>query len=125
MIVTDEGTIAPSLVLPLRVENPPPPITPVPVLLVVALVRTASAAAMVVANLLLDPALQAVKADPAVLGVPTVLDLDRLPPDQAALFAETIASPYLLTDYGTLVDELDADRVESIEQRWIDEIRSP
>lgn len=93
----------------------------------VAMPRTAPnpAAAMVVANLLLDPTLQAVKADPAVLGVPTVLDLDRLPPDQAALFSETVDSPYLLTDYGTLVDELDAGRVESIEQRWIDEIRSP
>ena len=78
---------------------------------------------MVIANLLLDPDLQAIKADPAVLGVPTVLDLDRLDEEQRALFATVTDSPYLLTDYGTLVDELPADRVEAIEQRWVDEVR--
>ena len=81
------------------------------------------AAAMVLADLLLEPGLQAIKADPEVLGVPTVLDLDRLDPDQRALFGDVAASPYLLADYGTLVDELPADRVEAIEQRWLDEVR--
>ncbi len=81
------------------------------------------AAAMVLANLLLDPHLQATKADPEVLGVPTVLDLERLADDERALFETATGSPYLLTDYGTLVDELPADRVETIEQRWIDELR--
>ena len=75
-----------------------------------------------VANLLLDPQLQAVKADPDVLGVPTVLDLDRLGPEARSLFAERVDSPYLLTDYGPLVDELPADRVEVLEQRWVDEL---
>lgn len=82
------------------------------------------AAAMVVANLLLEPELQAIKADPDVLGVPTVLDLGRLSDEQRALFTEIIDSPYLLADYGTLVDELPAERVEQIEQRWVDELRS-
>lgn len=83
----------------------------------------APAGAMVVANLLLDPELQAIKADPDVLGVPTVLDRDRLTPDQRALFGEAVGSPYLLDDYGTLVDELPAARVEELEQRWIDQLR--
>jgi len=81
------------------------------------------AGAMVVADLLLDPELQAIKADPAVLGVPSVLDLDRLPQEQQALFDEAVTSPYLLADYGTLIDELPAARVEQIEQRWIDQLR--
>lgn len=81
------------------------------------------AGAMVVANLLLDPQLQAIKADPDVLGVPTVLDRDRLTPEQRALFDDAVSSPYLLDDHGTLVDELAAERVEQIEQRWIDQLR--
>ncbi len=91
----------------------------------VVMPRTAPnpAAAMVLANLLLDPRLQATKADPDVLGVPTVLDLDRLDDGQRALFGTATDSPYLLTDYGTLVDELPAEQVETIEQRWIDELR--
>lgn len=80
------------------------------------------AGAMVVANLLLDPELQAIKADPEVLGVPSVLDLDRLDAEQRALFEDRVDSPYLITDYGELVDELAADRVEQIEQRWVEEL---
>lgn len=80
------------------------------------------AGAMVVANLLLDPGLQAIKADPDVLGVPTVLDLDRLDEDQRTRFADTVDSPHLLTEYGTLLDELSAARVEELERRWIDEL---
>lgn len=80
------------------------------------------AGAMVVANLLLDPRLQAIKADPDVLGVPTVLDLDRLDEGQRTLFDDAVDSPYLLADFGELVDELPADRVEALEQRWIDEL---
>ena len=81
------------------------------------------AAAMVLANLLLDPFVQAEKADPDILGAPTVLDLDRLDEEARAAFRAVRDSAYLLDDYGTLVDELPADRVEEIEQRWIDEIR--
>ena len=103
--VLDEGTLQNTSYVAMPVTAPNP------------------AAAMVIANLLLDPDLQAIKADPAVLGVPTVLDLDRLDEEQRALFATVTDSPYLLTDYGTLVDELPADRVEAIEQRWVDEVR--
>jgi putative spermidine/putrescine transport system substrate-binding protein len=81
------------------------------------------AGALVIANLLLDPLLQAIKADPAVLGVPTVLDVQALSDADQARFAAGLAgSEYLLLDYGTLVAELPADRVETVEQRWILEL---
>ena len=104
--VLDEGTLQNTsyVVMPATAPNP--------------------AAAMVLANLLLDPNLQAIKADPEVLGVPTALDLDRLDEEQRALFGTVTEAQYLLADYGQLVDELDADQVEVIEQRWIDELRS-
>lgn len=75
-------------------------------------------AALVVANLLLEPDLQALKADPEVLGVPTVLDLDRLDPEQRTRFERRTDSPHVLTRPGPLLDELPADRVEPLEQRW-------
>jgi len=78
--------------------------------------------ALVVADLLLSPRLQAIKADPSVLGVPTVLDLDRLEPADRELFVEATGSPYLLEDYGTLLEELPADRVTELDQRWLDEV---
>ena len=80
------------------------------------------AGAQVVADLLLDPRLQAVKADPDVLGIPTVLDLDRLAPAQRRRFAAAEDSPYLLNDLGTPLQELPADRVAPIEARWKREI---
>jgi putative thiamine transport system substrate-binding protein len=49
--------------------------------------------AMVVANFLLDPAAQARAQNPTILGAFTVLDLDRLPPDDLARFAEASAHP--------------------------------
>jgi ABC-type uncharacterized transport system YnjBCD substrate-binding protein len=88
--------------------------------------RSASfAGALVVANLLLDPTLQAIKADPDVLGVPTVLDLDRLEDDARAAFTDAVDSPHLLTDFGPLLDELAVDRVEALEQRWQREVLAP
>lgn len=80
------------------------------------------AGALVVANLLLEPRLQAIQADPAVLGVPTVLDLDRLDPDQAAAFTAATDTPYLLDDPGELLPELPVERVEGIEARWRREV---
>lgn len=78
-----------------------------------------AAGAQVVANLLLDPELQARKADPQVLGHPTVLDLDRLPePARAALRDSIRESPWVLRDLGTPVPELPAERVDELEQRW-------
>jgi putative thiamine transport system substrate-binding protein len=76
----------------------------------------------VVANLLMSPELQAKKADPEILGIPTVLDVDRLPPDLRAEFDELADSPYVLTDFGQIQQELAAGRVEPLEQRWEREI---
>jgi ABC-type uncharacterized transport system YnjBCD substrate-binding protein len=77
--------------------------------------------AQVVANLLLSPELQARKADPAVLGHPTVLDLSRLPQDRRAAFAAA-DSPYLLEDLGIPVEEFAADRVAPLERRFAREV---
>lgn len=82
------------------------------------------AGAMVLANLLLDPMLQAAKADPDVLGVPSVLDLDRLEAADRKLFdALGDDNPYTLTEFGDFIEELGADRVSAIESRWLEEIR--
>ena len=78
--------------------------------------------ALVVANLLLDPRLQAIKADPAVLGVPTVLDLSRLDQAQRRLFDRSSGSPYLLPDFGAPLSELSAFEVGPIEQQWLREV---
>jgi putative spermidine/putrescine transport system substrate-binding protein len=78
--------------------------------------------AMVVANLLLDPRLQAIKADPDVVGVPTVLDPGRLPQAARGLFATATDSPYLLGSFGRPLPELPADQVAPIEQQWLREI---
>jgi putative spermidine/putrescine transport system substrate-binding protein len=77
--------------------------------------------AQVVANLLLSPELQARKADPAVLGNPTVLDLSRLPEDRRAAFA-AVDSPYHLEDLGVPVAEFAADRVAPLERRFAREV---
>ncbi len=71
-----------------------------------------AAGAMVVADLLLDPRLQAIKADPDVLGVPTVL---------AELDAPT-SSPYLLDDLGTFLAERSPAEVDRLEARWQAEV---
>ncbi|MDX1658004.1 MAG: ABC transporter substrate-binding protein [Nitriliruptorales bacterium] len=79
--------------------------------------------ALVVANLLLDPELQALKADPDGLGIPTVLDLGRLDPEQRELFSETAGdSPYHLVDYGKLLSELPPTQVVELEERWQEEV---
>jgi putative spermidine/putrescine transport system substrate-binding protein len=77
--------------------------------------------AMVVANLLLDPRLQAIKADPDVVGLPTVLDLDRLPAAERRRFLAA-GSPYLLPSFGRPLPELPADQVAPIERQWLREI---
>ncbi|PTL58914.1 ABC transporter substrate-binding protein [Paraconexibacter algicola] len=81
-----------------------------------------AAGAQVVANLLLDPRLQAAKADPAGLGNPTVLQLDRLDPAQRSAFTRAARSPYLLDDLGEALPELAADEVAPLEQRWTREV---
>ncbi len=76
------------------------------------------AAAEVLADVLLDPRLQAVKADPEVLGAPTVLSTDRLDDAQRARFSAAGESPYLLDDLGTPLGELPAADVAPLEARW-------
>jgi putative spermidine/putrescine transport system substrate-binding protein len=78
--------------------------------------------AQVVANLLMSPALQAKQADPEILGVPTVLDVDSLPADLRGRFDELADNPYALSDFGKVQQELPADRIEPLEQRWEREI---
>jgi len=74
------------------------------------------AGALAVANLLLDPELQAQKADPDVLGAPSVLPAGALPA------TTTRRSAYLLRDFGTPVAELPAARVTVLERRWKREV---
>jgi putative spermidine/putrescine transport system substrate-binding protein len=80
--------------------------------------------AAVVADLLLSPRLQAVKADPDVLGIPTVLDPARLDAEGRAAFAPTRTSPYLLPadGLGTPLTELPAAEVSRVEERWTREV---
>lgn len=78
--------------------------------------------AQVLANLLLDPKLQAIKADPDRLGIPSVLDRSRLDDKQRDLFSSVAANPYLLDDFGQSSEELPADAVPEIEARWKREI---
>jgi putative spermidine/putrescine transport system substrate-binding protein len=78
--------------------------------------------AMVVTNLLLDPRLQATKADPDVVGLPTVLDLDRLPAAERRWFQPVSDNPYLLPSFGRPLPELSADQVAPIERQWLREI---
>ncbi len=80
------------------------------------------AGARVVADLLLSPELQLIKADPRRLGIPTVLDLDRLPDDARGRFAELSSSPYRLEDIGEPLPELPADRIAPLEARWKHEV---
>jgi ABC-type uncharacterized transport system YnjBCD substrate-binding protein len=80
--------------------------------------------ALVVADLLLSPRLQAVKADPEVLGVPTVLDLGRLVPADRALFDNARQSPYLLESgaLGSPLTELPASEVPRLDERYRREV---
>ena len=80
------------------------------------------AGAQVLANLLLEPRLQAIKADPAVLGIPTVLARDRLPAAARQPFTGVQRSPYLLRDLGTPVQELPVQRIAPLEARWKREV---
>jgi len=80
--------------------------------------------AAVVADLLLSPELQAVKADPEVLGIPTVLDPARLDPADRDALTREAQSPYLLGPdaLGEPLAELPAAEVSRIEERWLTEV---
>jgi putative spermidine/putrescine transport system substrate-binding protein len=89
----------------------------------VAIPRNAAnvAGALVLADLLLSPELQAVMGAPALWGMPTVLDLDRL--DEAQRRALTGATgPHVLADLGQPIAELPVERVEPLNQRWRSEV---
>lgn len=72
--------------------------------------------AEVVANLMLSPELQALKA--AQVGIPTVLDMARLADAQHTKFDTVASSPYRLGAYGTPLGELPAARVPGMDRRW-------
>ncbi len=78
----------------------------------------ASAAAQVVANVLLSAEAQARKADIAHWGDPTVLDVKRLPADQQALFASG-ARPGQVTEPAPTLPEPHASWIEPIEREWL------
>jgi putative spermidine/putrescine transport system substrate-binding protein len=78
-------------------------------------------AALVVADLLLDPELQATKADPNVWGMPTVLAPDRVP-RAARASLETAPGPHILSGLGRPVPELPVDDVADIDRRWKSEV---
>ena len=76
--------------------------------------------ALVVANFLISPLAQAYKADPRIWGDPTVLDVERLDPQSAALFDElpqssTILSP---TDLRMVLSEPHPSWTEKLEEEW-------
>lgn len=78
-------------------------------------------AALVVADLLLDPELQATKADPSIWGMPTVLEVDRVP-REARVSLDTAPGPHILSGLGRPVPELPVDDVADIDRRWKSEV---
>jgi putative thiamine transport system substrate-binding protein len=79
----------------------------------------AKEAAQVVANFLLSPEAQARKADLKVWGDPTVLDLARLSPEQAAAFS-ALRLPGSVADAGPALSEPHASYVPLIEAAWLE-----
>ncbi|MCA3574534.1 MAG: ABC transporter substrate-binding protein [Aestuariivirga sp.] len=79
----------------------------------------ASAAAQVTANFLLSPQAQARKADLAVWGDPTVLDLERLTPEQRALFKANDA-PGAVSRPARTIPEPHGSWVPLIEAQWLE-----
>lgn len=77
------------------------------------------AGALVLADLLLSPEQQARKAE--VVGLPTVLDLGRVPPEIRDRL-EGAAGPHGLADLGEPLAELHVDRVGEIDERWRERI---
>jgi len=80
--------------------------------------------AAVVANLLLSVELQALKSDPEILGIPTVLDVDALDAAGRRALRPASRSPYLLGPgaLGTSLAELPAGEVTRLEDRWRQEV---
>mgnify|MGYP005991452673 CR=1 FL=1 len=81
---------------------------------------SAKAGAMVVADILLGPAAQARMSDPAVWGLGTVLDLDRLDPAEREQFKAASYGPATLPPeaLGTPLPEPHPSWTEALEQDW-------
>jgi putative thiamine transport system substrate-binding protein len=77
------------------------------------------AAAQVVANFLLSPEAQARKADIAVWGDPTVLDVARLPPAQRQAFHSVAPLPGQLRQTAPALPEPHASWVDALESQWL------
>nr|NJM04682.1 ABC transporter substrate-binding protein [Desulfobacula sp.] len=77
--------------------------------------------AMVVADFLLSPQAQARKADPKVWGDPTVLDVQRLSPEDRALFDALPRPPATLgpEELGRVLPEPHASWVQALEKAWL------
>jgi putative thiamine transport system substrate-binding protein len=77
--------------------------------------------AMVLANFLLSPEAQARKSDPTVWGDPTVLSMDKLTPEQRALFddVERGAATLSPAELGPVILEPHASWVSAIEKEWL------
>ncbi len=80
-----------------------------------------AAGALVIANLLLDPEVQARAQDPAVLGFQTVLDVAALPPQDRARFDALALGPATLppAELGPVLLEPDASWMVRIAQDWM------
>jgi putative thiamine transport system substrate-binding protein len=80
----------------------------------------AAAGAMVLANFLMSPEAQARKQDPEVWGDPTVLALDRLPPDERARFDTLDLGVATLPPeaLGPTLPEPHPSWVERVEHEW-------
>jgi putative thiamine transport system substrate-binding protein len=80
-----------------------------------------AAGALVIANLLLDPEVQARAQDPAVLGFQTVLDVAALPPQDRAHFDALTLGPATLppAELGPVLLEPDASWMVRIAQDWV------
>jgi putative spermidine/putrescine transport system substrate-binding protein len=77
--------------------------------------------AQVVADLLLSPGMQAAKLERT--GVPTVLDPDRLASEDRSRFeALAASSPFVLDDFGSVLEELAAGEVTRLDRRWLEEV---
>lgn len=83
------------------------------------------AAAMVAANLILDPAAQFEKSKPDVWGDLTVLSIPQLPAEWQRRFetqerAPSVLSPEVLNEHK--IPELQSDWLQAIEQGWIENV---
>lgn len=80
----------------------------------------AKAGAMLVANFFISAEAQARKADPAFWGDPTVLDIDKLPEDDKALFAKIDLGPWALPiGSGKTLPEPHASWAGALEEEWL------